>query len=269
MPAAVLLCLVWFSVVLLVGSLAIYWAPTLGRSFAGNRTFQQWGTSRRGVHGQAGDVLTAVAVYLGGALVILAVFWPLGLLAHRLEDSVDWPALQWLAVRQIAGWSDLWWVVTDIGSPGNTQRATALGAVVFTVVWFIRRRPCWWAPLVTLPLAYALEKYCQTILQTIVDRGHPPTTLGTYPSGGCGRCIVIYGLIIFFTVRWLWPNSQRAYVTGWVLTAVIVTVQAYARLYNLEHWLTDVVGGIAFGVLLLLVMTTVFRILDREPSARR
>ena len=67
-------------------------------------------------------------------------------------------------------------------------------------------------------------------------------------------------------VAWLWPRSRRMWVAGWGLVACLVSIQAYARIYNLEHWLTDVLGGILFGTVLLVVMTSCLRILDLPPA---
>jgi hypothetical protein len=105
-----------------------------------------------------------------------------------------------------------------------------------------------------LIFGYLAEKYSQIILKTVVDRGHPPTTHGTWPSGGMGRLTVVYGLLFFFVVRRFWPNSPRAWAACWTLLAVCGSIQAYARLNNLEHWTTDVVGGAVYGVLLLAMM---------------
>lgn len=214
-----------------------------------------------------GRAPTALMVYLMGAAVVLMVGWPLGLLAHAVQGRVDEPVFGWFEVRRLGWWSDIWLKLTKIGSPDITQRITVVAAVVFAIVWAVQRR-AWWFPLLAMPLAYGLEKYTQILLQTVVHRGHPPTTLGTFPSGGCGRVLVIYGMVIFLTIAWLWPRSRRMWVAGWGLTACLVSIQAYARIYNLEHWLTDVIGGIAFGIVLLLVMTSCMRILNQPPVAQ-
>lgn len=213
-----------------------------------------------------GRAPTALALYLMGGATILVIGWPVGLLAHAVQGGVDEPAFRWFESRRLGWWSDIWLKLTQIGSPSITQDVTFVAAVVFAVIWAFQRRE-WWFPLLALPLGYLLEKYTQIVLQTVVHRGHPPTTHGTYPSGGCGRVLVIYGMVIFLTVAWLWPDSRRMRVAGWGLVACLVSVQAYARIYNLEHWLTDVLGGIVFGIMLLTVMTSCLRILNL-PAAQ-
>jgi membrane-associated phospholipid phosphatase len=262
MNMVIVVFVVWFAVVLGGGA---WWAtrmskgtPLAERAESSQvKAFVDEGVSR------FGRLPMAALVYFAGAGVILAVCWPLGLLAHGLQDAVDWPVFRWTEHRQIQAWSDLWLKLTNIGKPRLTQGVDALAAVFFAVVWAVRRR-AWWAPLVLFASAYALEKYCQIILQTVVDRGHPPTTLGTYPSGGCARVLIVYGLVTFMVVEWRWPQSRRAWRVAMVVVAFLWSIQAYARLYNLEHWLTDVVGGTVFGLLGLLLMVGCARVLVRH-----
>jgi membrane-associated phospholipid phosphatase len=124
--------------------------------------------------------------------------------------------------------------------------------VVLLALYF--RLPYRWLPSVLLVLAYFATKYAQTIVKATVNRGHPPTSLGTWPSGGVSRVIVIYGLIVFFLIVRFRPRDRRLWFAGATLIAVLATIQAYARIYNLEHWITDVIGGFLFGPMLLLTM---------------
>jgi PAP2 superfamily protein len=264
MVGALVVFVVWFSIVLILGAVVIGQAPRIA-------AVRGSGLSRlRGVGLDAAHLLgrpgAALVLYLAGAAGIVIVCWPLGLLAHASEHSIDWPVFRWFAARQLDSWSDVWLKLTNIGKPRITQGATAAAAVFFGIVWQVRGRSGW-KPALTLVLGYCLEKYSQIILQDVVHRGHPPTTFGTYPSGGCARVMVVYGTIIVLTVLWLRPHSARAWAAGWSLLAVLLSIQAYARLYNQEHWVTDIIGGCVFGLLLLAVVGTSFRLLD-GPNVR-
>ena len=94
----------------------------------------------------------------------------------------------------------------------------------------------------------------QKALATTIDRGHPPTTLGTYPSGGCARLLCTVGVMIFLALL-LVPNlSRRLRFTTWTIFAGLVWMEAFSRTYLSKHWTTDAAGGVIFGVLLLLAV---------------
>lgn len=255
------------------GVIAIVLVPTL--ALVGARAVSQRATSiaQSGVAGRArrtldtcltelGPVLPALIVVLAGISFTVASMWVLGKGAHALQGRVDWPVWRWFGAHQNAGWTDAWWHITSMGSPVVTQRLAVLGAIVFAIVW---RKRVWWLPPVAFGLAYVAEKYGQILLKLVVDRGHPPhaalkfgtiaPTLGTWPSGGCARVLIIYGLILYFAIRaYRNGRASNAWIIGTAVLFTALTVQAYARLNDMEHWITDVVGGTIFGVLLLTTM---------------
>lgn len=214
-----------------------------------------------------GGLRTALVLLLAGAAVIVAVEWVAGKGAHAVQGVVDWPVFRWTQAHQTAGWTDAWWKLTQIGSPTTTQRLVVAGALLLAVVW---RKRLWWLPGLWLALGYVFEKYGQIILKLVVDRGHPPTTMGTWPSGGCARVLVVYGLIAYFLARRHRSGQTKA---AWVVAATItwlcLTIQAYARLNNLEHWFTDVLGGILYGSLLLTLMVAGAEVVLRGDQSRR
>ena len=50
----------------------------------------------------------------------------------------------------------------------------------------------------------------------------------------------------------------------WTLLVAATFTEAYSRMYLGKHWLTDVIGGLAFGVVLLPVFIAATRMLDRS-----
>ena len=77
--------------------------------------------------------------------------------------------------------------------------------------------------------------------------------------------VILYGLLVFMSVHWRWPGSRRAWRIGMVVIAFLWTIQAFARLNNLEHWCTDVIGGTIFGVMGLFVVTGCVKVFTRQP----
>ena len=265
MPGALVICFLWLGGVLLAGFAAAGIAP-------------RWDLSRRrwplhrvtgsidAVSAQVGRLTTGLFLLLAGWATTIIICWYLGELAQALEDAVDWPLFDWVQAHQVSGgWSSAWQTITNMGSPMITGYAAAIGAVVFAIIWRVRGLR-WWVPGVTVWGGLVLVRYAQFLLKDVVDRGHPPTTLGTWPSGGCARVLVIYGLLLFFATLCLNPKGPRPWVAWATATAFLTSVQGYARLYNLEHWFTDVAGGIVFGVLIISLMVAFYFVIERSPD---
>jgi hypothetical protein len=259
--AVIVVFIVWFAALAAVCAYAIVRAPRLHTparlTHAGERGSR---ASDVLVNGLGRPSAGAMVILAGWSLTII-VGWILGKVAKAVESPVDHPFFRWWQHHHIHGaWSDIWWKLTNIGSPTNTQIFTVVGAVVFAVIY--QRRSRWWVPSLLIILGYLAEKYGQIILKKVVDRGHPPTTMGTWPSGGCARLLIVYGLIIFFVLYRYARHNKRAWAAGWSLLTILLSIQAYARINNLEHWLTDVIGGIVFGLMLLAMMITAYRVIE-------
>lgn len=218
---------------------------------------------------QVGRLLTASVVVLAGGGLIVAVLWLVGWPIKLTKQVVDVPVFQWWASNSAEApqwWSRTWLTLTNIGGLNETQLLTVLFAVGLAVVW---RRGRWWIPLVVLPIGYVSEKTLQDLLELVVNRGHPPTTLGSFPSGGCARVVLVYGLIVFLLLWGVRPQDRRVWAAGAAFVAVCATIQAYARTVNLEHWITDVAAGLLFGLMLLATMIASVLVLDRKaPNLR-
>ena len=194
-----------------------------------------------------GRPATAAALLLASAAAVVAVFWPLGLLAHRLEGVVDRPVLAWVAARRSPGFESFNAFYTALGDRYPLKWVTVIGALIFAVLW--RRR--FWIPLLAIPAAFVVEQYAQTVVADAVHRGHPPTGLGTYPSGGVARIVLTIGSLALFAVL-TWRLSRRRQVALGTVVLVLATYEGYSRIYVQKHWLTDVVGGLLFGPALLV-----------------
>ncbi|MFC8619297.1 phosphatase PAP2 family protein [Micromonospora purpureochromogenes] len=237
------------------------WVPAV----RGGRVARRLAVAVAGLTEAFGRVGAAAVVLLAGCAAVVALCWPLGEALSRLEPHVDHPVFDHVHARRVAGWADLNAVVTAIGDRYPLKWVTMVAALVFTVLW---RRRRWWIPLAAMPAQFVVEQYTQEILARVVDRGHPPTDLGTYPSGGCARVLLTFGTIVLLAaLTWRIPPAGRvAMATG---LAVLVAVEGYTRVYAEKHWLTDVVGGWIFGALLLGVTALAVLVADggiRPPA---
>ena len=209
----------------------------------------------------------ALVVVLGGWVVTLVAMFVLGKLAHALEPSVDIPMFAWARDNLHPGtWTSVWQVLTMMGNRRQLQTVVVVASVVLGVVWWRRGRSAW-LPGVALVGGYLLEKFGQMIVKRLVDRGHPPTTKGTWPSGGCARLLVVAGVIALLVILLVAAEKRARVSVGlWTLVAVLAVAEAYSRTYLLKHWFTDVVGGLVYGVLLVAIVAAGVHVLQRHRA---
>ncbi|TDB72353.1 phosphatase PAP2 family protein [Micromonospora sp. KC721] len=244
--------------------------PALARrvpAVRAGRATQRLRVAVAGLTDAFGRVGAALVVLLAGCAAVVAVCWPLGEALARLEPHVDHPVFEYVHARRVDTWAELNSFYTALGDRYPLKWVTAVAALVFAVLWRHRR---WWVPLLVMPLQFVVEQYVQAILATMVDRGHPPTDLGTYPSGGCARIMLTFGTIaILAMLTWRIPRAGRvALITGVV---TLVSVEGYTRIYAEKHWLTDVIGGWIFAVLLFAVTALALLVAEgrvRPPLSR-
>ncbi len=213
-----------------------------GRRIAGSRAAARVRVAAGGLVAAFGRPGAALVVVLAWSAAVVAVFWPLGELAHSLENAVDWPVLTWVGPRRNPTFEDFNWIYTALGDRYPLKWVTAAGAVFFAVLW--RRR--FWIPLVAIIAQFPLEQYVQAIVSGMVDRGHPPTGLGSYPSGGIARIVMVFGTLALFAAL-TWRMSRRGHVVLGTAVLVLASFEGYSRIYVQKHWFTDVVSGLLFG----------------------
>jgi membrane-associated phospholipid phosphatase len=212
-----------------------------------------------------GRVPAALLTLFAGAGAIVAVCWPLGEGLSRLEPMVDRRVFAYVAGVRDDIWERLNSAYTVIGDRAPLKWVTVIAAITFAVLWGRR----WWIPAVAMLGQFPLEQYTQEILKKVVDRGHPPTDLGTYPSGGCARVLLTFGTILVLA-SFTWQLSRTVRVTAFTALAVADVLEGYTRIYVQKHWLTDVIGGWIFGSLLLAVVAvSIATVAGRIPATTR
>ncbi|MEU4716848.1 phosphatase PAP2 family protein [Micromonospora purpureochromogenes] len=237
---------------------ATRWAPVVRDGRAAHRLR----VAVAGLTAAFGRTGAALVVLLAGCAAVVAICWPLGEALSRLEPHVDHPVFDYVHARRVDTWAELNSFYTALGDRYPLKWVTGVATLVFVVLW---RRRRWWVPLVVLPLQFVVEQYVQAILATMVDRGHPPTDLGTYPSGGCARIMVTFGTIaVLAMLTWRLPRGVRVALVTLVVT--LVSLEGYTRIYAEKHWLTDVLGGWIFATLLFAV--TALAVLVAEGRVR-
>jgi membrane-associated phospholipid phosphatase len=198
-----------------------------------------------------GAIRATAIIVLAGAVFTFVACLPLGLLAKQLEPAVDRPVFQWIYPRaHHAAFTSANELLTKMGNHSQVRVVCVVAALALAVAW--RRR--FFVPVIVIATAFFLEKLGQSLLARIVDRGHPPTTLGTFPSGGCAKVVSLYGVIIFLVLASAPTLARRWRILMWTMLALAAWVEAFSRVYLSKHWLTDAVAGLVYGTFLLLVM---------------
>jgi membrane-associated phospholipid phosphatase len=142
----------------------------------------------------------------------------------------------------------------------TTQVVLATGFVVAAALWLLGRR----RQAIALAVALVVLPVVQHGIKEIVDRPRPSpelvdvrsgfTSFG-FPSGHVMSPTVLYGFLLWESLRpparpVRWHRAVRAAVATW--SAGVLVLAAPANVYVGVHWPSDVLGGYAWGTVLLL-----------------
>lgn len=218
---------------------------------------------RSGFGRVSGSILTLAA----GTGVIIAICWPIGYAARKFTAH-DHSVYNWVLPRAHTHWlHSAMSTLTKMSNNRESQVVAGAFMVLLTLAWLRHRRGiAIFVPAILLITAYELEHQLQHTLKLLAHRTGPvPVDLGSYPSGGVARLISIYGLIIYLVLRRYGLTRTKWGVAAWTVLAAATYTEAYSRLYLGKHWISDIVGGLVFGILLLAVLIAATRLLD-EPD---
>lgn len=195
--------------------------------------------------------LVPAAIVLWGALCAAGY-----LLTRPLRDTAferwDGSANRWLAARRTATGNT---VTHWLTFAAETMTVIGAGLLVFLALRIALRR---WRESVFL--AVALLGVVAIFVSTtfMIDRKRPavphldeapPTS--SFPSGHTAAAVTLYGALAIIAVH----VGARAWLRRLALTLAVLVPAcvAFARLYRGMHYPTDVLGGVALGLLWLLL----------------
>jgi hypothetical protein len=215
-------------------------------------------TSRRAQRSTLRGIVTLVAVSVAGAAVTVLIMLGLGAawVVHH-GSSIDQPIYRFTIHHQVHDWVRVMAHLTRVGNTWTTWGAALTAAAVLAAFWPQGRK---WIPPVILASAIVVDHYATIGLRHVFERVGPPNSPhGTYPSGGCERVILFYGLISYLT----WREASGRRTSGiWagVGVAMLAFNEAYSRSYLTLHWFTDAVSGLLYGGLMLVAFAIAVRI---------
>jgi membrane-associated phospholipid phosphatase len=152
-----------------------------------------------------------------------------------------------------------------IGTFGNVV-LTGVVAVVVGGLWWRRTRDP--RPALCLVSAFAGATVLTIVVKYAVNRTPasgplPSFSAGTFPSGHELSAIAVYGTVAVLAVRTSPPWRFR-----WPLAVALALLTAaigLARVYLLDHFLSDVVGSVVLGSAWIAIVSV---ILGSRPSTR-
>ncbi|HZW18575.1 MAG TPA: bifunctional DedA family/phosphatase PAP2 family protein [Luteimonas sp.] len=134
--------------------------------------------------------------------------------------------------------------------------AVLVPAIALTLAWLLWRKR--WLAAAHWLAALAFGLALTALLGAVVDMPNPPTALRGFgfPSIAVTMTTITFGFFAVLIAREM-PGRQR--VWPYVVGGAVVAVLGFARLYLGAHWLSDVVGGMLFGIVWLLVLGIAYR----------
>ena len=193
------------------------------------------------------DLIKLGAVSCAGGVLSYGVMALLGPTVMKHGPSIDEPIVRWTSSHQVRLWAAVMRRLDKVGNTWTTWGAAGTAAVCLAVTWPRQK----WLPPATLGAAILVDHFATIALRHKFGRlGPPGSPGGTYPSGGCDRVVLFYGLIGHLLWR-EFSGTPRGKVCLVGTVAALSFNEAYGREYLSKHWFTDIVSGLFYGGVLL------------------
>ena len=207
-----------------------------------------------------------VGVAVGGWIAAFGFMLALGAawVVHS-GPSIDRPIYAFAVHHRIDEWTSAVTQLTKIANLPESLVVAAVAAVWLAVGWDQRK----WLPPVVLAMTVVVDHLLTIAIRGAFERVGPPNSPGgTYPSGGCERAILYFGLVAYLLLRQgNWRRSRRIWAAGAV--AALAFNEAYTRIYLTLHWFTDAISGLIYGALVLAAVILAIRtVIGPAPPLR-
>jgi membrane protein DedA with SNARE-associated domain len=201
-----------------------------------------------GLHLTIGFLLSVAALWLFGGVTEDVVH-------HDPLTAVDFQLASWLRTHATHVGDQVARVVSAIGSPV----AMAALALVVALVLTWRRQ---WLVLSAWTAAFVGAGALDWTLKRVIYRPRPAGAQAflygssfSFPSGHAMGSLVGYGMFVYLLIAY-WPSARRRRVALGIGATMLVLLIGLSRLYLGVHFLSDVIGGYAAGLVWLVVCTT-------------
>jgi membrane-associated phospholipid phosphatase len=204
------------------------------------------------------SIIGLLLILVVGAVIVYAPTALLGMLVTHAGPAVDKPVYTWTIHNRVHFWMAVMQRVAKVGDSWTVWGGSVAAAICLAACY----RKDKWLPPVALGAAVAGDHYLALALRYTFERPGPPVSPnGAFPSGGCDRVVVLYGLIAYLIWREFSGNSRHAIWAAGVVGALGFS-EAYSRGYLTLHWFTDIISGLVYGTLILAVFIISIRLVD-------
>jgi len=202
------------------------------------------------------SIVGLLLILAAGAVAVYALTCLLGVLVVHAGPHIDQPIYTWMGQHRVHFWKSAMNRATKVGDTWTTWGAAVTAAVCLAAFYRSHK----WLPPVALGAAIVFDHYLTLALRHTFHRlGPPDSPLGTFPSGGCDRIIVFYGLIAYLIWREI-SGSRRAAIWSTGVVAALAFSEGYSRFYLTLHWFSDIISGLIYGCLILAVFIITIRV---------
>lgn len=200
--------------------------------------------------------------YLGlhltvGLVVTLGALWAFGgitedVVHHDPLTLFDLDVARWLRAGATPRGIQTAVIISLVGSPVSMAVLAAVGGAVLAV-----RR--WWITLVVWFAAFAGGGVLDWAIKRIIQRPRPPGAEAylhgpsfSFPSGHVVGSVVGFGMLAYLLVAFFARRRRDRWIIGAAATVVVLVI-GVARIYLGVHYFSDVIGGLAAGIVWLSV----------------
>lgn len=198
-----------------------------------------------GLHLTVGLVVTLAALWLFGGITEDVVH-------HDPLTLFDLHVARWLRAGATPRGIHTATVISLMGSPPSMAALALIGVAVLAA-----RR--WWITLIAWLAAFIGAGFLDWSLKRIIQRPRPVGAEAflhgdsfSFPSGHVVGSVIGFGMLAYLLIAFFAARKRDRWIIG-VAASVLVALIGIARMYLGVHYFSDVVGGLAVGIVWLSV----------------
>lgn len=154
--------------------------------------------------------------------------------------------------------------ITELG-----DAAVLLPLIVAALAWFVVRRL--WLSAAYWMGAVGVAQLLAVVIKLALHRPRPLALYSevqqfSFPSDHAVMSTVVYGFLAWLLLRRAPPAWKR---TGGIAVVALIALIGFSRVYLGAHWLSDVLGGLAFGVTWVALLALAYTYQCRERLRER